>query len=244
MKKTQIGAAAMALLLAAGLTACASDPASTPEDTTQEPQSVVDTTPQTEDTNEDPEAADPVITVSDQPDSVTVAEGDTFTYTLAQLGGVSADGQYLIQVLHDFEPGETIDFRSTDVSQWEATGEEYLLQPAENVTVMSHDGTTWTLEKLDDLRADDYVYLTKQDGEVVAITLTEDTSAAEDATSEDAPSDPATEEAADAASNANVADGADETTELTADNSEDTAAEDAATDNTASDTSEEDVTAE
>ena len=221
MKKTQIGAAAMALLLAAGLTACASEP--TADSQTQQP----DSTPGVQDhVTEDPEApqeeqnVQPEITVMDQPDQVTVAADDKYFYTLAQIGGVTGDGQYLIQVLHDFEAGETIDFRSMDLKQWELTGEEFLFTPGEGVSYFAHDGETWRSGKISSLRADDYVFLTQDaaSGEVYAITAATDLSEVQaDAPTDDpvdaTTGDAAAEDAADAASNANAADeGSDNTT--------------------------------
>lgn len=229
MKKAQIGAAAMALLLAAGLTACASEPTTT-DTTTPQQQPVVDATDNTVNKNEDPEAPQetpdttPEITVMDQPDQVTVAEDDKYLYTLAQIGGVTADGQYLIQVLHDFEPGETIDFRGMDLSQWAPTGEEFLLAVDEGVTFFVHDGEAWKTGKLGDLRADDYVYLTQDiaTGEVYAITDAQDAAAIDDNSepTDETSSDPAdattgdstAEDAADAAPDANTADPSGDTT--------------------------------
>jgi len=217
MKKAQIGAAAMALLLAAGLTACSSEPTTEPSTTT--PPQQTDSTPTAvvppkEDPEVPQEAPDtqPEITVVDQPDEKTVAEDDKYFYTLAQIGGVTADGQYLIRVLHDFEAGETIDFRSMDLSQWEPTGEEFLLSP-EGVAYFTHDGEVWSDGKIKDIRADDMVILTQDaaSGEVYALTAVADkadtpaeapTNDPVDATTGDSTA----EDAADAAPDANPAD--------------------------------------
>lgn len=216
MKKAQIGAAAMALLLAAGLTACAADDTgktTNPTDTTAQQQQ--DSTPAV---TEDPELpqeetpTEPEITVVDQPDRLTVAENDKYVYTLAQIGGITEDGEYLIQVLHDFEPGETIDFCGQDLSQWEATGEEFLLQPNEGLSYFVREDETWTNGKLSALRADDYVFLTQDagSGEVYALTAAvpaadEPTDATVETPADDS-LDSDVEGAADAASNANTTD--------------------------------------
>ena len=183
MKKTQFSIAAAALLLMVGLTACSSDPTA---GVTMPPQEQIDgtaTVPVIP--SEDPEApqpTSPLITVMDQPDEKTVAEDDKYHYTLAQIGGVTKDGQFLIQVLHRFEPGETIDFRGMDLSGWEPSGEEFLLSPEEGMSYFTHEGEAWDSGAFADIRADDYVILTQDaaSGEVYALTAVAE--AAEDTT--------------------------------------------------------------
>lgn len=174
MKHIQTGAAALALLLT--LAGCASEPQNIsavdpPVDT---PITTPDTDSAGEQTPEDSTA--PEISVFAQPDTHTVTADDEYAYSLAQVGAVNADGHLPLRIVHDFAPGEQIDFRSTELSGFAFTGEEFFLGAAEGLTCYVYDGTQWQAEERT-LTEGEYVYLTSSpDGTSLhAITLTETT---------------------------------------------------------------------
>lgn len=186
MKKIQIAAASMSLLLALGLSACSTGqepttqpstdtPAATqPEQTTQPEQ---DTEPQElivpEETPEQDTA--PEVEVYEQQDSLTVKEGD-YLYTLVQVAEPEEEGRLTMRVLHDYVIGETIDFRNTDLTEQQFTGEEFTFTPGEHVRYFVHDGNQWQTQDLSTLQPGDYVYLTCDSSTTVLyITATETT---------------------------------------------------------------------
>ena len=200
MKKLQLAAAGLALLLAAGLTACSSTPAN--NNTGNTDFTVTDTpspdTAGTADTAGDTGTQEPNVTVIEQQDSLTVTEETPWLYTLVEVAEIGEDGRYRMRVLHDYAAGETIDFVQPDLSRLQYTGEEFYLEPGEGVTFFQRSGESWAAGELSDLKAGSFVYLTCDPSSTMvhAITETAPTGTPQEATTgasdtADAPSDTA-----------------------------------------------------
>lgn len=186
MKKLQLAAAGLALLLAAGLTACSSTPAN--NNTGNTDSTVADTpapdTAGTADTAGDTGTQEPNVTVIEQQDSLTVTEETPWLYTLVEVAEIGEDGRYRMRVLHDYAAGETIDFVQPDLSRLQYTGEEFYLEPGEGVTFFQRSGESWAAGELSDLKAGSFVYLTCDPSSTVvhAITKTAPTGTPQEAT--------------------------------------------------------------
>ena len=208
MKKLQLAAAGLALLLAAGLTACSSTPANNNTGNTDstvagtpspDTAGVADTpSPGTADTAGDTGTQEPNVTVIEQQDSLTVTEETPWLYTLVEVAEIGEDGRYRMRVLHDYTAGETIDFVQPDLSRLQYTGEEFYLEPGEGVTFFRRSGESWAAGELSELRTGSFVYLTCDPGSTVvhAITKTAPTGTPQEAATgasdtADAPSDTA-----------------------------------------------------
>lgn len=200
MKKLQLAAAGLALLLAAGLTACSSTPAN--NNTGNTDSTVTDTpAPDTADTASDTGTQEPNVTVIEQQDSLTVTEETPWLYTLVEVAEIGEDGRYRMRVLHDYAAGETIDFVQPDLSRLQYTGEEFYLEPGEGVTFFRRSGESWAAGELSDLKAGSFVYLTCDPSSTVVHAITETaptgtpqeaaTGASDTADTADAPSDTA-----------------------------------------------------
>lgn len=200
MKKLQLAAAGLALLLAAGLTACSSTPAN--NNTGNTDSTVTDTpAPDTADTAGDTGTQEPNVTVIEQQDSLTVTEETPWLYTLVEVAEIGEDGRYRMRVLHDYAAGETIDFVQPDLSRLQYTGEEFYLEPGEGVTFFRRSGESWAAGELSDLKAGSFVYLTCDPSSTVVHAITETaptgtpqeaaTGASDTADTADAPSDTA-----------------------------------------------------
>lgn len=175
MKKLQLAAAGLALLLAAGLTACSSTPAN---NNTGNPDSTVTDTPApdtagTADTAGDTGTQEPNVTVIEQQDSLTVTEETPWLYTLVEVAEIGEDGRYRMRVLHDYAAGETIDFVQPDLSRLQYTGEEFYLEPGEQVTFFQRSGESWAAGELSELKAGSFVYLTCDPSSTVVHAITE-----------------------------------------------------------------------
>lgn len=169
MKKLQLAAAGLALLLAAGLTACSSTPAN---NNTGNTDSTVADTP-APDTAGDTGTQEPNVTVIEQQDSLTVTEETPWLYTLVEVAEIGEDGRYRMRVLHDYAAGETIDFVQPDLSRLQYTGEEFYLEPGEQVTFFQRSGESWAAGELSDLKAGSFVYLTCDPSSTVVHAITE-----------------------------------------------------------------------
>ena len=175
MKKLQLAAAGLALLLAAGLTACSSTPAN--NNTGNTDSTVTDTpapdTAGTADTAGDTGTQEPNVTVIEQQDSLTVTEETPWLYTRVEVAESGEDGRYRMRVLHDYAAGETIDFVQPDLSRLQYTGEEFYLEPGEQVTYFQRSGESWAAGELSDLKAGSFVYLTCDPSSTVVRAITE-----------------------------------------------------------------------
>lgn len=183
MKKLQLAAAGLALLLAAGLTACSSTPANNNTGNTDstvagtpspDTAGVADTpSPGTADTAGDTGTQEPNVTVIEQQDSLTVTEETPWLYTLVEVAEIGEDGRYRMRVLHDYAAGETIDFVQPDLSRLQYTGEEFYLEPGEQVTFFQRSGESWAAGELSELKAGSFVYLTCDPSSTVVHAITE-----------------------------------------------------------------------